>query len=226
MAAPLSQAVEDYLKTIYRLAERERPVTTTRLAQELAVAPASVTNMLKRLARLRLVRHVPYRGVELTEAGEKVALEVIRHHRLLELYLSRYLGVSLDQVHGEAERLEHALSEDLEDRIAEALGEPAVDPHGHPIPTREGAVAPPTGVVLADARAGQRGTVARVNDRDAGTVRELAAAGLVPGAPVEVVAAGRRGVEIRVEGHARRIGPALAGEVYLTLEGEQPAGDA
>jgi DtxR family Mn-dependent transcriptional regulator len=223
MAAPLSQAVEDYLKAIYRLAERERPVTTTRLAQELAVAPASVTNMLKRLARLRLVRHVPYRGVELTEAGEKVALEVIRHHRLLELYLSKYLGVSLDQVHGEAERLEHALSEDLEDRIAEALGEPAVDPHGHPIPTRGGAVAPPAGVVLTDARAGQRGTVTRVNDRDAGAVRALAAAGLVPGAPVEVVAAGRRGVEIRVEGHARRIAPALAGEVYLTLEGE-PSG--
>ncbi|MDR7487064.1 MAG: metal-dependent transcriptional regulator [Armatimonadota bacterium] len=226
MPAPLSQAVEDYLKTIYRLAERERPVTTTRLAQELAVAPASVTNMLKRLARLRLVRHTPYHGVELTEAGQKVALEVIRHHRLLELYLSRYLGVRLDRVHGEADRLEHALSEDLEDRIAEALGEPAVDPHGHPIPTREGAVAPAGGVVLADARAGQRGTVTRVNDRDADTVRELAAAGLVPGAPVEVVAAGRRGVEIRVEGHPRRIGPALAGEVYLALEGDRPAQDA
>lgn len=222
MPAPLSQAAEDYLKTIYRLAERERPVTTTRLAQELAVAPASVTNMLKRLARLRLVRHTPYHGVELTEAGQKVALEVIRHHRLLELYLSRYLGVGLDRVHGEADRLEHALSEDLEDRIAEALGEPVTDPHGHPIPSREGAVAPAAGIVLADARAGQRGTVARVNDRDAGTVRELAAVGLVPGAPVEVVAAGRRGVEIRVEGHPHRIGPALAGEVYLALEGDRP----
>jgi DtxR family Mn-dependent transcriptional regulator len=112
MPAPLSQAIQDYLKAIYTLAQRERPVTTTGLAAHMDVAPASVTNMVKRLARLRLLRHTPYHGVELTEAGEKVALEVIRHHRLLELYLSRHLGVSLDRVHGEADRHEHVISED------------------------------------------------------------------------------------------------------------------
>jgi DtxR family Mn-dependent transcriptional regulator len=215
MPAPLSQAVEDYLKAIYTLAQAEKRVTTNDLADRLAVSAASVTNMMKRLARLRLVRHEPYRGVELTDAGERVALEVIRHHRLLELYLSRHLGVTLDRVHDEADRLEHVISEDLEDRIAAALGEPALDPHGDPIPTRGGAVTSRAVQVLAEAKPGQRGIIARVSDDDEDAVRGLEAAGLLPGAAVEVVSVGARQVEVLVEGRPRRIGAALAAAVYI-----------
>jgi DtxR family Mn-dependent transcriptional regulator len=215
MPAPLSQAVEDYLKAIYTLAQAERRVTTNDLADRLAVSAASVTNMMKRLARLRLVRHEPYRGVELTDAGERVALEVIRHHRLLELYLSRHLGVTLDRVHDEADRLEHVISEDLENRIAAALGEPALDPHGDPIPTRDGAVASRAVQVLAEAKPGQRGVIARVSDDDEDAVRNLEAAGLLPGVAVEVVSLGARQVEVLVEGRPRRIGAALAAAVYI-----------
>jgi DtxR family Mn-dependent transcriptional regulator len=222
MPAPLSQAIQDYLKAIYTLAQRERPVTTTGLAAHMDVAPASVTNMVKRLARLRLLRHTPYHGVELTEAGERVALEVIRHHRLLELYLSRHLGVSLDRVHGEADRLEHVISEDLEERIAVALGEPDLDPHGDPIPTREGAVPPTTALALSAATAGQRGVISRVSDRDQRVVKELAAAGLLPGVAVEVIATGSRTLAIRVEGRRQRINSTLAEAIYLELETEAP----
>jgi DtxR family Mn-dependent transcriptional regulator len=223
MPAPLSQAVEDYLKAIYMLAQGGARVTTNELADRLGVAPASVTNMMKRLAGLRLVRHTPYRGVELTEAGEKVALEVVRHHRLLELYLSRHLGVSLDRVHEEADRLEHVLSDELEERIAGALGEPAHDPHGHPIPTREGAVPTPAGSALTDGKPGQRGLIVQVSDRDEKVLRDLSSAGLLPGAALEVVAAGARHLDLRVEGRPRRVSAALAGAVYVEFEG-QPKG--
>jgi DtxR family Mn-dependent transcriptional regulator len=218
MPAPLSQAVEDYLKAIYRIAERDRPVTTNGLAERLGVSAASVTNMMKRLARLRLVRHEPYRGVELTEAGEKVALEVIRHHRLLELYLSRHLGVSLDRVHHEADRLEHVLSEDLEERIAASLGQPDLDPHGDPIPARDGSVAAPIAQPLSSARPGQRGVIVRVSDRDDKVMRELTAAGLLPGVNLEVVSTGARYVDVEVEGASRRITAALAGAIYIAFE--------
>jgi DtxR family Mn-dependent transcriptional regulator len=220
MPAPLSQAIEDYLKAIYLVAHQARPVTTTELSDRLGVAPASVTNMVKRLARMRLVRHTPYHGVALTDTGTRVALEVIRHHRLLELYLSRHLGVSLDQVHGEADRLEHVISEELEDRIATALGEPALDPHGDPIPTKGGEVAETGGRLLTGVSAGERGVIARVSDRDARRVRDLAAAGLLPGAEVEVVATGPRAVDIRVEGQPQRISTALAEAVYLEADDE------
>jgi len=175
--------------------------------------------MMKRLARLRLVRHEPYRGVTLTEAGEKVALEVIRHHRLLELYLSTHLGVSLDRVHDEADRLEHVISEDLEERIAASLGQPGLDPHGDPIPGRDGSVVATTAQVLTAARPGQRGLIVRVSDRDDRVVRDLAASGLLPGVALEVVAATARHVEVRIEGRPQRIGAALAGAVYVDLEG-------
>jgi DtxR family Mn-dependent transcriptional regulator len=216
--APLSQAIEDYLKAIYLLAQSRRPVTTNGLSQRLGVAPASVTNMVKRLARMRLVRHTPYRGVELTDAGEKVALEVIRHHRLLELYLSRHLGVSLDRVHDEADRLEHVISEDLEDRIAVALGEPALDPHGDPIPRRDGTVPVRSAQVLSKVTPGRRGTVVRVSDRDAQVLQELVSTGLLPGAALEVTAADAQRVDISLEGRPRRISPALAEAVYVEVE--------
>jgi DtxR family transcriptional regulator, Mn-dependent transcriptional regulator len=218
MPAPLSQAIEDYLKAIYRIAESDKRVTTNELAGRLGVSAASVTNMMKRLARLRLVRHEPYRGVELTEAGEKVALEVIRHHRLLELYLSRHLGVRLDRVHHEADRLEHVISEDLEERIAASLGQPDLDPHGDPIPARDGSVAEPVAQPLSSARPGQRGVIVRVSDRDDKLVRDLTAAGLLPGVSLVVVSAGARHVDVEVEGMPKRISAALAGTIYLALE--------
>jgi DtxR family transcriptional regulator, Mn-dependent transcriptional regulator len=130
--------MEDYLKSIYRLQERSQRVTTQGVAERLNVAPASVTSMVKRLAERGLLTHERYRGVELTESGKRVAQEMIRHHRLLELYLTRALGFEHDQVHAEAERLEHFISEQLEDRIDQVLGRPTCDPHGSPIPGRPG----------------------------------------------------------------------------------------
>lgn len=186
----LTQADEDYLKTIYELSQERRgqqPVTTQAIAERLNVQPASVTNMIKKLAQLRLLEHTPYRGVELTPAGCKAALEVIRHHRLMELYLSEFLGLSWDKVHEEAERLEHVLSEELEERIAEKLGHPTTDPHGDPIPTREGVIHEPPLARLAELQTGERAVVRRVPDRDPALLRYLGEIGLVPDTPVEVV---------------------------------------
>ncbi len=218
MPAPLSQAIEDYLKAIYMLAQGKHPVTTTGIAERLDVAPASVTNMIKRLARLRLVRYTPYHGVEMTEAGQRVALEVIRHHRLLELYLSKHLGVSLDRVHGEADRLEHVISEDLEEKIAGALGQPGLDPHGDPIPTRDGAVRASPAQLLTEGAPGQRGLIVRVSDRDAKVVKDLTASGLLPGVAVEMVATGPRQVDVRVQGRSQRVSAALAEAIYVAFE--------
>jgi DtxR family Mn-dependent transcriptional regulator len=130
----LTDAIQDYLRQIYRLAEDGSRVSTTALARRQGVSPASASAMVKKLAALGLVEHAPYRGVSLTEPGERVAVEAIRHHRLLELYLARELGIAVEDVHDEADRLEHALSEELEARIDEALGFPTHDPHGDPIP--------------------------------------------------------------------------------------------
>ena len=132
----LSDAIQDYLKEIYKLSASGERATTSAIAQRLGVAPSSATSMLKKLSALGLAEHAPYRGAELTPAGEKIALEVIRHHRLLEQYLAETLGLGIDAVHDEADRLEHVLSEELERRIDEALGYPTHDPHGHPIPDR------------------------------------------------------------------------------------------
>jgi DtxR family Mn-dependent transcriptional regulator len=132
--APLSQTAEDYLKEIYKLQVEQGRATTSALAERVGVSPPSATAMLKKLAELKLLRHEPYRGVVLTRAGEKAAIEVIRHHRLLEQYLSETLGMPVEEVHAEADRLEHALSEELEARIDESLGFPTHDPHGDPIP--------------------------------------------------------------------------------------------
>ena len=135
-SSALSPAVEDYLKSVYETQRDEGRAVTTLLAERMGVTPASATGMVKKLAALKLVRHVPYQGVVLTRAGQKIALEVLRHHRLVELYLAEALGYSWDRVHEEADRLEHVISEELEDRMFEALGRPTRDPHGEPIPTR------------------------------------------------------------------------------------------
>jgi DtxR family Mn-dependent transcriptional regulator len=183
----LSESVQDYLKAIYRLQEQAGSVSTSALAEAMGVAAASATGMVKKLAGLKLVRHNPYQGVVLTKAGEKMALEVIRHHRLLELYLAEALGYSWDKVHEEAERLEHVISEEFEEKIFEALGRPTRDPHGDPIPTKDGTMAGGRHDRLSDMEPGAMGVIRRVSDRSAEMLRYLGMRGLVPDATVEVV---------------------------------------
>lgn len=156
------------------------------LGEQRGSKPGSVTGMIKKLAEMNLVQHTPYQGVQLTAAGERVALEVIRHHRLIELYLVEALGYSWDEVHEEAERLEHVISEKLEARIAAHLGHPDVDPHGDPIPTLEGTLPVSDDLRLADLAVAERGRVVRVRDQGAERLRYLADIGLIPGACVEV----------------------------------------
>jgi DtxR family transcriptional regulator, Mn-dependent transcriptional regulator len=182
----LSEAVQDYLKAIYKLEERGGAVSTTALAEEMDVAAASATGMVKKLAGLKLVRHNPYQGVVLTKAGEKMALEVIRHHRLLELYLAEALGYSWDRVHEEAERLEHVISEEFEEKIFEALGRPTRDPHGDPIPAKDGTLVAGNHERLSDMEPGATVVIRRVSDSNAEVLRYLGERGLVPETAVQV----------------------------------------
>ena len=184
----MTSAVEDYAKAIYALEQREgAAVSTNALAARMGVTPASASAMVKRLDGLGLVSHVPYRGVQLTDSGRKVALEILRHHRLLELYLAETLGVPWDRVHDEAEVLEHVLSEELEELIAAKLGDPTHDPHGDPIPTRDGRIAEGATTALGDLDAGARGAFVRVSDSDPEMLRYLADRGIAPGADLEVI---------------------------------------
>lgn len=183
----LSQAVEDYLKAIFEVQRDHGKVATTVLAERMGVAPASATGMIKKLAGLKLVRHSPYQGVVLTRAGEKLALEVLRHHRLLELYLAEALGYTWDQVHDEACRLEHVISEEFEDKIYEALGRPTRDPHGEPIPTKDGKMPSADHEPLSDLQPGAAGVISQVSKSNPEILRYLGARGLIPEATVEVV---------------------------------------
>ncbi|MEM0962672.1 MAG: metal-dependent transcriptional regulator [Bacteroidota bacterium] len=176
-----SPAAEDYLKTIYALGRTGEAVSTSALAERLGVAPASVTGMLKKLAASGLVAHEKYQGARLTDPGRLVAVETIRHHRLIETYLHQALGVPWDRLHDEAEAWEHVLSEDLEARMDAALGHPTHDPHGDPIPTPELELDERDLLPLARLDAGQTATVARVSDHDAALLRDIGAAGLYPG---------------------------------------------
>ena len=184
---PRSSAVEDYAKAIYALERRGGVVTTNALAERLGVTAGSASGMVKRLGELGLVRHQPYRGVSLTDDGRRVALEVMRHHRLLELYLVESLGVPWDRVHEEAEVLEHVLSDELEELIAAKLGDPTHDPHGDPIPTRELTIEEGTTHALQSLEVGDRGTFTRVSDSDPEMLRFLADRGIAPGDRLEVV---------------------------------------
>ena len=177
--------MEDYLKTIYELGERA--VKTQEVARALGVSAASVTGMLKKLGELKLVDYAPYRGVSLTPAGRLVALETLRHHRLIETYLARAFGYAWHEVHDEAEALEHVISEDFEERIASLLGNPAFDPHGDPIPSREGILPEIKGRPLAILKAGVRATLTRTTNQDPEVLRYLADHGLVTGRVVTVV---------------------------------------
>jgi DtxR family transcriptional regulator, Mn-dependent transcriptional regulator len=184
-----SEAVEDYAKAIYALQLRAggQPVGTNALAERLGVTPASTSAMVKKLAERGLVQHEPYKGVALTDAGERVALEVMRHHRLLELYLAEHLGVPWDRVHEEADALEHVISEDLEARIAAKLGQPTHDPHGDPIPDADLRIAEPETVSLASLHIRDRGRFVRVSDSDPEMLRYLEKRGIRIGDELEVL---------------------------------------
>jgi DtxR family Mn-dependent transcriptional regulator len=222
--APLSAAVEDYLKAIYDLGrEKEESagagagVTTLTLARELGVSAPSATAMVKKLAQMHLAQHTPYRGVELSAAGEKIALEIIRHHRLLETYLSQILGLEWDQVHDEADRLEHVISEEVEARMDAALGHPLRDPHGSPIPSRDGTIAHDNEKRLSEAVSGDLLVVARVIDESAELLRHLSEVGLRPDADIEVLRAQpAEGVlQLRINGQSQIVGEAPARAVFV-----------
>jgi len=176
----LSESVQDYLKAIYSLRHENERATTNALAARLNVTAASVTGMLKKLAELKLVLYEPYQGATLTPAGEKIALEVIRHHRLIELYLTEAMGYSWDQVHAEADRLEHAISEEFEDRLSILLGHPTVDPHGDPIPTKSGEIAASSRRTLGETAEGVTVRIERIRDEDPALLRTVAELGLMP----------------------------------------------
>jgi len=184
----LSPAVEDYAKALYALESRgEGPVATNALAERLSLTPGSVSAMLKKLSELDLVAHSPYHGVALTDEGRRLALEVLRHHRLIELFLAEHLGMSWDRVHQEAEVLEHWLSEDLEAAIDEKLGHPTVDPHGDPIPDADLTIDEAATVTLESLIPGQGGRFVRVSDSDPDMLRFLAKRGIAPGQRLEVI---------------------------------------
>jgi DtxR family transcriptional regulator, Mn-dependent transcriptional regulator len=188
MPARLSHAEEDYLKAIYELAEDAGKVSTSALVARLGRKAGSVTGMLQKLAdqKPRLIDYERHHGVSLTPAGAQIALEIIRHHRLIELYLAEALGYEWDKVDAEAEQLEHVISEEFEDKISAMLGDPTVDPHGDPIPAKDGSVAPLSRLTLSEVEAGQLARVARVRDDDPALLRYLAELGIVPEAVVTV----------------------------------------
>jgi DtxR family Mn-dependent transcriptional regulator len=214
----LTGPVEDYLKAIYELERSGEPAETNAIARLLGIAPASVSGMVRRLADQGLITHERYHGASLTTAGRRAALRTLRRHRVIEAYLTSALGYSWDRVHDEAERLEHAASDELVDRMAEAIGEPETDPHGAPIPTREGTLQERTLVPLASLSAGDVARVEAVSDGNAERLRYLAELGIVPGADVKVVAREpfEGPIALRVRDETRTIGPALANQILVT----------
>ena len=221
----LSESMQDYLKTIYQISQGASRVTTNALADMLGVTAASVTGMLKKLADMKLVEYEPYQGVVLTVAGQKLALEVLRHHRLTELYLTEAMGFSWDRVHDEAERLEHAISEEFADKMSALLGDPQRDPHGSPIPSKDGVVATTSQLTLNRVSEGHTVTVERVSDESPETLRSLAALGLVPGAIVTLAGYNMQDNTVRInvnasgadnaESHIETVQADLARHVYV-----------
>lgn len=213
----LTGPVEDYLKTIYEIGRGTVAVATNDIAQRLDIAPASVSGMVRRLAEQGLLGYERYRGVTLTDAGRRAALRTIRRHRVIEAYLSQALHYQWDRVHDEAERLEHAASDELVDRMAEAIGEPVVDPHGAPIPSREGLMDETVYLSLAELGAGYGARVVRVSDDDPEMLRYLAELAIIPGTELVVVSrAPYEGpISLSISGHLLAIGPALASQVMV-----------
>jgi DtxR family transcriptional regulator, Mn-dependent transcriptional regulator len=219
----LSEAVQDYLKAIYKLSrapETGQKVSTTLIAERMGVSAASATNMIKRLAEMRILEHRPYLGVELTATGVRMALEIVRHHRLLELYLRQALGYDWDAVDAEADRLEHAISEDFEDRIDEVLGFPTVGAHGEPIPAKDGSIAETDYARLSELQAGQRACIRQVSDRDPELLRYLDRNGLVLGTEIRIAEKAPFRGPIRLDvaaGGEQHIGLEVAEAIYVDV---------
>ena len=209
---PLTRSVEDYLKAIYHLSSQGGFATTSDIAAMLEVAPPSVSGMMKRLSETGLIEHVPYRGVQLTHQGRHAALQMIRRHRILEVYLTQQLGYDWGDVHAEAERLEHAVSEQLIDRMAGALGDPRYDPHGAPIPTAAGEIEEAELVSLAGAAVGAELILRQVGDENPARLRYLAEQGLMPGTRMTVVDRQpfNGPITVRIGGQTRVVGQELA----------------
>lgn len=213
--------MEDYLKAIFKLTREKQSVSTQSLADKLEVSPASTTKMIKRLAESGLVVHEPYQGVVLTESGRKIAVEIVRHHRLLELYLTKALGFTWDEVHEEAELLEHYISEKLEAKICAFLGNPTFDPHGSPIPTLEGEIPKGAQLALGSVELGELYEIAQVHTQESGILRELEAFGLVPGVTVVVFGRPAQGkVHAKVGRREHLISPELCRHLSCFTAGE------
>ena len=213
----LSQSVEDYLKVIYQLETEGPRATTNNIAEMMEVSSASVTNMLKRLARLNLIEHTSYKGAKLTQAGCKIALEILRHHRLLELYLKEIMGYGWDEVHEEAEKLEHHISEQFEDKIAELLNYPTHDPHGDPIPTKDGIMPKMALLPLTDASINNQYIIGRVRDQEPELLRYFEKIGVIPGVEIRIIdkAPFNGPILVKLEDVEKTIGFNIAEQVYL-----------
>jgi DtxR family Mn-dependent transcriptional regulator len=223
MTEPLTQTIQDYLKTIYDLSESDGSASTTALAARLGIAPASVTGMIQRLAGINppLLDYRKHQGVTLTPAGKRAALEVIRHHRLIETYLVETLGYSWDEVHAEADRLEHVISEDFEAKIAAALGNPTRDPHGELIPTVDLTMPADAAMPLSALRPPQKAVLVRVRADDPALLRHLESLELVPGVEIESVAYSPfdQNLSLRVgkSGTAIVIGAAISNRIFIEI---------
>ncbi len=215
--AAFTRAQQDYLKALYQLHGDQRPVPTRDLAQRLGISSPSVSEMVTRLTAQGLVEHDRYKGQQLTREGRKVALELVRHHRLLEMFLVQVLGYSWDEVHDEAERLEHVISERMEQRIFDLLGRPELDPHGHAIPSASGKVRSLSERPLSECRAGEKVVVQGVSDEDAARLRELERRGLMPGTHLEVVSVSEyeSPIVVRIKGRRASVPLGLARAIFV-----------
>jgi len=223
MSVSLTDSVQDYLKIIYELTEGGEAAGTTALAARLHIAPASVTGMMQKLASTKpaLVEYHKHQGVKLTTAGKRAALEVIRHHRLIEAWLVQTLGYSWDEVHDEAEKLEHVISEDLEKRIAAAMGQPDRDPHGEPIPSVDLVMPKDQGIALAKLRPNQEGCIQRVHAQDTDFLKHLEELGLVIGVCVKALEVSRYDQVMRIQLRGRKdalaLGPAITNRIFVEI---------
>lgn len=223
MREKLTYVIEDYLKTIYDLTVESGRASTNQIAERMGVTPASVTNMIQKLAATDppLLEYRKHHGVTLTPEGEKIALEIIRHHRLLEVFLHQTLGYSWDEVHEEADRLEHVISEDFESRIDESLGHPRLDPHGDPIPTRDLRLPDGTMIPLTQTQPGQRAIIQRVRDTNPEMLRYLSELGLTPGARITVLEVSPFDENLRLQIGEKEetivLGPKVTSQVYVDI---------
>lgn len=223
MKEVLTQSIEDYLKAIYDLTRKDSRAATTNLAEYLEVTPASITGMIQKLASTHppLVEYKKHHGVALTVDGKKIALETIRHHRLLEMFLHQILDYPWDQVHDEADRLEHVISEQFEERIVAALGNPLRDPHGDPIPRRDLSLPEPSDTPLTAMRPNQQATITRVRDDDPALLRYLSNMGLIPGANMEITDYsefdGNLSLQLSVSEEIIVLGPRVTSQIFVEL---------